>query len=382
MSNLILQGNMLWPNGSLQPGIIEISGGQIHSVKTVKRKMNNPKIKNIPPNAIIAPGFIDIQVNGGFGHDFTTAPERMIDVAHGWPKYGVTSFLPTIITSPLENIIHAVEVGKNTLRMPHDYTHANILGLHFEGPFVNPAKGGAHNKLYMRNPVIGDESLFDPDVVRMVTLAPELPGCLEFIRKISSKGIVVGMGHTEASYEDAMKALDAGASWGTHLFNGMVELTHKKPGVVGALLTSKRLRLGIIADGIHVHPAILQLAALAKRADGITLISDAIGATGMPPGEYRLGDLKIIVDGTSSKTESGGLAGSILTLDKAVRNMVHFGACTLSDALTMASKTPAEVLGLKTKGSIAEGYDADLVILDGDLQVLSTIISGEISYTK
>lgn len=382
MSTLTLKGNMLFPDGVIRQGLLEINGRKIISVKPLVKGVKIPSdAKGFPDNYTISPGFIDIQVNGGFGHDLTANPERVEDVAKSWPKFGVTSFLPTVITSPLENLTKAVDYAKDAMRRGSG-SGANILGLHFEGPYITPSKGGAHNKKYMRNPSKSDTSIFDPSVVKLVTLAPELPGCLDFIKALTSKGIVVGMGHTEASYEETLKAVEYGASWGTHLFNGMVELTHRKPGIVGALLTSEKLRFGLIADGIHVHPAICKLANLAKHANGITLISDAIGATGMPPGEYNLGDLKIIVDGTSSRLVGGGLAGSILTLDRAVSNMVNFEACTLAEALIMASATPAETLNIRTKGKLQKDFDADLVVLDGDLNVFMTVVNGDIVYKR
>jgi N-acetylglucosamine-6-phosphate deacetylase len=382
MSQLWVKGNLLWPHGRIESGVVHIKNGKIEAISKDLPWGRSGDVINVPENGCIAPGFIDIQVNGGFGHDLTSNSEKVLDVAAGWPKYGVTSFLATIITSPLDNFSKAVQNVKKALKEPRG-SRANILGIHFEGPYLAPAKGGAHNKKYMRTPSLDDLSIFDPTVVKLVTLAPELPGSIEFIKALTKQGIVVGMGHTEASYETVMDAATAGASWGTHLFNGMIELTHKKPGIVGALLTDKRLRLAVIADCIHIHPGILRLAVAAKGVNGVTLISDAIGATGMPPGDYMLGDLKIVVDGTSSKlADTGGLAGSVLTLDRAVRNMVNAADCKLEDALIMASTTPAETIGVKTKGKLQAGFDADLVILDSDLTVSRTIISGEIVYEK
>ncbi len=382
MSELWLKGNLLWSTGSIERGVIHIKNGKIESVSKDLANESSVDLINAPENGYIVPGFIDIQVNGGFGHDLTSNSDKVLDVAAGWPKYGVTSFLATIITSPLENLSKAVQNVKKAIQDPA-VLGANILGIHFEGPYINPAKGGAHNKKYMRSPSLDDLTIYDPSVVKIVTLAPELPGSLDFIRALTKQGIVVGMGHTEASYETVIDAASAGASWGTHLFNGMIELTHKKPGIVGALLTDKRLRLALIADCIHVHPAILKLAVAAKGANNVTLISDAIGATGMPPGEYMLGDLNILVDGTSSKLAStGGLAGSVLTLDRAIRNMVNVADCKLEDALIMASTTPAETIGIKNKGKLQAGFDADIVILDGDLAVSKTIIGGQIAYQK
>jgi N-acetylglucosamine-6-phosphate deacetylase len=327
---------------------------------------------------VIAPGFIDIQINGAFGHDFTAERDGILDVAKELPRYGVTSFLPTVITSPLSNLRAAVsEVA--SLMDKSKSQGAEILGLHFEGPYLAPSKGGAHNRNYMIAPAVEHLSIFDPSVVRLLTLAPELPGCLDFISEIAQTGIVVGIGHCEATYQTVIEAAEHGASWGTHLFNGMPPLTHREPGTVGALLTESRLSFGLIADCLHTHPAILQLAYAAKGPQQITLISDAIAATSMPPGDYMLGDIPIVVDGTSSRTrDEGGLAGSVLTLDRAVQNMVMHTNCGLANALAMASTTPARLLRLTCKGQLAVGLDADIVLLDQSGHVVTTIVGGNI----
>jgi N-acetylglucosamine-6-phosphate deacetylase len=197
-----------------------------------------------------------------------------------------------------------------------------------------------------------------------------------------SKGILVGIGHSQASYEEALEAIEYGASWGTHVFNAMPALTHRDPGIVGALLTNDKVKVGLIVDGIHIHPAICKLVVMTKKARGICLVSDAISAAGMPPGQYSLGDQKIVVDQTSSRLEDGRFAGSILSLDQAVRNLVSFQASNLEDALLMASTIPAEILTLRTKGKIRQGFDADLVVLDQDLNVAMTMVSGEMVYQR
>jgi N-acetylglucosamine-6-phosphate deacetylase len=379
--DLTILGDMLREDGSISPGCLEIREGQISSLSSMdESSIPSTRVLRAPPNGVIAPGFIDIQLNGAFGHDFTADRTGLLEVARRLPRYGVTSFLPTVITSPLSNFRRAVSDAAPFMEDSKG-RGAEILGLHFEGPYLTPSKGGAHNRSYMIAPSIEHLEIFDPKVVRMVTLAPELPGCLDFISELAGTGVVVGMGHSEASYQTAIEAADSGASSGTHLFNRMPPLTHQEPGLVGALLTDPRLSFGLIADCLHTHPAILQLAYAAKGPQQITLVSDAISATAMPPGDYLLGDIPIVVDGESSRTKDAGrLAGSILTLDRAVRNMIAHTNCGLANALTMASATAAQLLRLTNKGKLAPGLDADIVLLDEAGFVVTTIARGNIVY--
>ena len=221
----------------------------------------------------------------------------------------------------------------------------------------------------------------DESIARIVTLAPELPGALDAIRALRGKGIVVSAGHSNATYAEAIAAFEAGITWGTHLYNAMRGLGHREPGLPGALLSSS-VPCGLIADGIHVHPAMVKLAFKAKGTEGITLVTDAMAAMGMAPGRYKLSDRDVSVDQTSARLADGTLAGSILKMDQAMRNVIEFTNCTLAQALAMASTMPARVLGLDHKGRIAPGCDADLVILDESLQVERTIVAGKSVYER
>lgn len=378
MSEYQLRGQMLWADGEIRGGAIQVKNDKIESVSETPAA--NVRTIEIPLHGIISPGLIELQINGAFGHDFTADPESAFKVAASLPKYGVTSFLPTLITSPLEEIARAVNLIGRGLSSGKKAGAANIVGIHCEGPFINPLKGGAHNKNYMRNPLMQDLDIFDPALVRIVTLAPELPGGFEFIRGLQERGIIAAIGHTNATFEETLQAADAGATWATHLFNAMRTIDHRQPGVVTALLTDERLKFGIIADGVHVHPGILQLVLAAKKPAGITLTTDAIAASGMPPGEYVLGDAKIFVDEQTSRRENGALAGSIVTMEQSVKNMVTLAGCKLNDVLQMASTVPAQVIQLEQKGKLRAGYDADITILDADLNVATTIVGGEIVY--
>lgn len=330
---------------------------------------------DIPAEGWVIPGFIDLQVNGAYGFDFTTDPGSVSAVAARLPATGVTAFLPTIITSPLENYKSLL---RDMERAAKDAGGATILGAHLEGPYLNPARIGAHNPAFRRDPVLSElDSWVTTPFVKMVTLAPELPGALEVIHALRARGIVVSAGHSATTYEQAAAGFSAGIGWGTHLFNAMSPLIHREPGLVGALLASD-VPCGLIVDGVHVHPGAVKAAYRAKGAHGITLVSDCMAAMGMGAGKYNLGDRDVIVDETSARLVDGTLAGSILRMDEAVRNLISFTGCSLADAVTMASTTPARVLGSNRKGKIETGYDADLVVLDEKLCVQMTIARGEI----
>lgn len=328
----------------------------------------------------VSPGWIDIQINGAFGLDFTENPDTIWPVAARLPELGVTAFLPTIVTAPFETYDYARQVWRSG--PPSGQRGARVLGLHIEGPFLNPQKKGAHNPDYLQKPKLKPTANWSPDGgVRLVTLAPEQPGALELIQHLHGKGIVVSAGHSLASTLDARAAIDAGVTCGTHLFNAMPTLDHRAPGLTGALLTADGVWTGIIADGIHVHPDMVAVALRCKGPQRLTLVTDAMAALGMPPGPYRLGDFDVIVDANSARLANGTLAGSILTLSQAIRNLQAFTGCGWNDALRCATLTPAELLGLPKSGRLQPGADADLTVFDAESgAVAMTIIGGEIVY--
>jgi N-acetylglucosamine-6-phosphate deacetylase len=378
MESLTLHGRVLFPDGVLRDGDVYIEGDRIVGVAEVEIGSGPSPFSN---QNIIAPGFIDLQVNGAFGHDFTTNPETIHAVAAALTSTGVTAFLPTIITSPLETYgrAFAALAPQMIAAWPQG---ARILGWHLEGPYLSPQRPGAHDRQWLR--AVADplaDALID-DNLRLMTLAPEVANGLQAIRDLRAKGVVVSLGHTGASYDQANAALDAGATWGTHLFNAMTPLHHREPGVIGALLADERAIFGIIADGVHLHPALFGWLIRAKGAEHITLVTDAMAATGLGPGEYRLGQRRVSVDATSARLENGVLAGSILMLDQAIRNLVSWGACTVAEALMMASAVPARLLGEDKLGCIAAGCRADMIVLDAALQVRQTILGGTVVFSK
>ena len=263
-----------------------------------------------------------------------------------------------------------------------DARGAPVLGAHLEGPYLNPKRAGAHNPNHLRAPNLEELATWvGSPMIRLATLAPELPDALEMIRELCARRVVVSAGHSDASYAQALAGFDAGITWGTHLFNAMPPFSHREPGLVGALLSSD-VPIGLIVDGIHVHPAAVKTAFRAKGARGVTLVTDAMAAMGMGRGRYPLGDRAVIVDATSARLADGTLAGSILQMDAALRNVIEYTGCTLVDAITMASATPARVLGLEKKGRLATDCDADLLILDKSLCVEMTVAHGEIVYRR
>ena len=330
--------------------------------------------------ALVTPGFIDLQINGAFGDDFTVAPETIWRVAAGLGRWGVTSFLPTIITAPLAQAGKAQEVLAGG--PPPGWQGSIPLGLHCEGPFLNPQKKGAHNPSHLRLPSLEAVAAWSPqNHVRLVTLAPELPGALPVIEALAGRGVLVSSGHSMATYAEAQAAFAAGARYGTHLFNAMPALEHREPGLPGALLTTPDQTVGIIPDGVHTHPAIIDMAWKLKGPRRLNVVTDAMAALGQAPGRYLLGDQEVIVTARDARLPSGSLAGSILSMDTALRRLIEFTGCSLPEALATITSTPADLLGMgHERGRIVAGAYADLVLLSADLQVMMTLVEGRLVY--
>ncbi len=331
---------------------------------------------------LLAPGLIDLQLNGAFGHDFTADPGAIWAVAERLPQYGVTAFLPTIITAPAAQVAAAQQVL--ALGPPSGWQGAQPLGLHLEGPFLNRQRKGAHNPAHLRPPTAEAVAGWSPGTgVRLVTLAPELPGALEVSRLLAERGVVVSAGHSGASYAESRAGFAAGVRYGTHLFNAMPPLNHREPGLIGALLHSATAVSGIIPDGIHVHPMMVALAWEGLGPGQLNLVTDAMAALGMPAGQYQLGDYAVTVDATSARLADGTLAGSVLALDAALRNLMAFTGCTLQAALLTVTSTPATLLGLDyERGVLAPGTLADLVLLTPTGEVATTIVHGQIVFDR
>ena len=378
---LILGAEVYTPDQVIPEAAVLIEDGRIARVGARAEAAGWPEAEQMEADGLLlVPGFIELQINGAFGLDFTADPETIYPVAEKLPCFGVTSFLPTVITSPLERIAQAQAVLK--AGPAEGFCGARAWGLHVEGPFLNPERKGAHKPEYLRSPSLEDiAGLSLEGGVRLLTLAPELPGALEVIAELTRRGVVVSAGHSQATLEAAQAGFRAGVNYVTHLFNAMSPLLHTAPGLPGAALSEPGLRFGLIPDGIHVHPALVDLVWKLSGPGRMTIVSDAMAALGMPPGQYSLGDFDVFVDETSARLKSGVLAGSILSHPAALRNLMAYSGCSLAEALTCLTSTPADLLGLGSEvGRIAPGCRADLVLLTPEVEVVRTFVDGKLAF--
>ena len=332
----------------------------------------------------IAPGLIDVHIHGYLGKDISDGSEEGARImAEGVLANGVTSFLPTTMTVSWSEIEAAFDVVRRLMPQSREpeFLGAQILGCHAEGPFINPQRKGAQSEKHIIPPR-ADLILPHSDVVRLITVAPEMEGGLEFIRELTSKsGITVSIGHSNADYDLAKKAIEAGASHITHLFNAQTGLNHRKPGIVGAALTSP-VFTELIADTFHVHDGLFSLLYNVKR-DLLVLVTDCTRAGGLPDGEYTLGGQPIFVNGIECRLQDGTIAGSVLKLNDAARNLHCLGGVPLKDAIHAASLSAARTLGMdREKGSIEEGKDADIIFIDDECRVYAAFVRGTLKYSK
>jgi N-acetylglucosamine-6-phosphate deacetylase len=372
---------LLTPATRIEDGVVVVENGRIAAAGRRGEVAIPEHVETIDGQGLaLAPGFIDLQLNGAFGHDFTHDPGSVWEAARKLPRYGVTAFLPTIISSPAGVVRDAQAVLRDG--PPAGFAGAQPIGLHLEGPFINRAKKGAHNEAYIRPPEFDDIADWSPSSgVRLVTLAPEVPEAYWFVGTLAERGIVVSAGHSLASYEEAREGIDAGISYATHLFNAMPPLHHREPGLAGAVLADERVTIGLIADGVHVHPSLVKVVWQIAGDNRLNLVTDAMAGMGMPPGSYRLGDLEVTVGEDTCRLDDGTLAGCIVPLDACLRNLMAYTGCDSGDALRTVASTPAALLR-ERKGLIAAGYDADLVLLDEEFQVVATIAGGRVVYWR
>jgi N-acetylglucosamine-6-phosphate deacetylase len=387
MVNTIISGPQIYTDeGILQNTVLSIEDSIIASF-TMDPSIKKENVLSFPGSYHLVPGFIDLHIHGANHCDVMDATQEALTVlSQTLATEGTTSYLATTMTASVCDI-------EKTLRAVRDYFHtqrsilgATVLGVHLEGPFISPKKIGAQRADYLLTPDIEIFSKWQKEfghVIKLVTLAPELPHSLAFIHYLREQHIVASIGHTDATYLQTLEAIQAGCGYVTHLFNAMRGIQQREPGVVTAALLSEKVKTEMIVDGTHLHPAIVKLALRLKGIDNVVLVTDAMRAKCLGDGVYDLGGQAVHVTSGIAKLSDGTLAGSVLRMPEAIRHMIAFTDCSLYDAITMASKNPAKVLNIfDRKGSIAIGKDADLVVLDDDLQVVMTMVGGKIVYQQ
>ncbi|HSW69066.1 MAG TPA: N-acetylglucosamine-6-phosphate deacetylase [Gammaproteobacteria bacterium] len=383
---MIISGPQIYAEtGVIKNADLIIDGNKIQAIHT-KQISSTEKIL-FPENYHLVPGFIDVHIHGANGFDVMdgtfSALEKMSETL---AEEGTTSYLATTMTAPAKKISQVLENAGRYMQQQHTVRGAKLLGVHLEGPFLSPQKIGAQNVLNILRPEIDyirawqEKSL---NAIRMVTLAPELPNSLELIRFLCAQKIVASIGHTNATYEETLAAVESGCTHATHLFNAMRGIHHREPGVAAAALLSEKLTAELIVDGVHLHPAIVQLAVKTKGKEKIVLVTDAMRAKCLKEGVYDLGGQQVEVKNNIASLPDGTLAGSTLKMFAAVKNMMKFTRCDLWDAVQCAANNPAKLLGVfAEKGSILPGKDADLVVLDDELNVVMTIVQGEVVFRQ
>ena len=359
-------GRVVTPSGVIDDGVVSVSDGRITSVSGSDA---------VHSGHWIVPGFVDIHVHGGGGYTFTTGdPEQARGAAAFHLRHGTTTLLASLVSSPFELMLAATKAYAPLV------AEGVLAGVHFEGPYLSGVRCGAQNPAYLRDASVGElESLIETGggAVRMVTLAPEVPGALEAIELLVRHGVVAAIGHTDATYEQTRQGIAAGATVGTHVFNGMRPPHHREPGPVFALLGAPSVVCEFVADGVHLHDGALAFATTVTGPDRAALITDAMDAAGMADGAYDLGGQEVTVaDGVARLAGNHAIAGSTLTMAAALRRAVHIGL-SIVDGCRMASTTPAAAIGLDTEvGALRAGLRADLVELSENLEVVRVMRAG------
>jgi N-acetylglucosamine-6-phosphate deacetylase len=373
---------LLTPLEIVERPMLFLEGSAIAEVATIESRPL-PKCRTIDfGDAVIAPGLVDMHIHGAAGHDVMENDSgALASIERLLAQHGVTSYVPTTVTAPLDTLLAALDRLASRIEADHDRAGARPVGIHLEGPFISHLRRGVHPPENLLAPSLALFERFWQAArghIRVMTIAPELDGALELIAEAARRGVCVSLGHSDADLAATRKAVQAGARHATHTFNAMRPMAHRDPGIAGEVLSDSTLTADIIADGIHVDPALINVFLKCKGVDGSVLITDATAATGMPDGRYRLGAFEIEVkDGRC--LANGVLAGSVLTMDRAVRNVMSFGGWTLRDAVRAACLNPARRIGLNDAGAITAGSRADIAVLSPTGEVRTTIVGGRVS---
>jgi len=366
-----------------QPTIL-LEGERVVEISSRKARPLPKGVQQVDfPNSILAPGYVDIHIHGGAGHDvMETDPAALPAVEQLLAKHGVTAYLPTTVTASGDHILTALDrlatAVENAEHEPPRGRRARPVGIHLEGPFISFDRRGVHPPQDLLLPTLPAFERFWQAArghIKMLTIAPELDGARALIAEAVRCGVCVSLGHSDAKLHDTRAAIEAGAKHATHTFNAMRPLGHREPGIVAAVLTDRRLSADIIADGIHLDPTIVELFLKMKGPEAAVLITDATAATGMPDGRYRLGWFEVEVKNGVCMAD-GALAGSVLTMDRAVRNVTKFTGWELQQAVRLATLNPSRVVGLSSRGKLEAGGEADIVVLSPDGEVVTTFIRG------
>jgi N-acetylglucosamine-6-phosphate deacetylase len=385
MSYAVRNVKIVTPFRIIENGSVIVTGKKISALGSVQDVKIPSSMKSYDMNGmILTPGFIDVLVHGGGGAGFADDNEESIGtVSEFFFEHGTTGLLASLYSKPLKLLVKDVA---RIAKYVDSHKDTNVKGIHMEGPFINPEMKGAMKEEYLWKPDVGRwNQLFaaSKGCIKLMTIAPELPGCHDVMRAAANDRVVLSVGHSMALFHEIEAAIDNGAAHVTHMFNAMQPFHHREPGVIVGGLLRNELKLELIADGIHVHPAVMRLMYNIKGDGGIVLITDAIRASGMPDGDYTFMDQKITVKDKKAFLEDGTLAGSTLTMERAVKNMVELVGVPLTDAVRMASLNGAKVLGLESrKGILAVGKDADFVLVDGNFDVHLTIYEGNVKYDR
>ena len=376
-------GRALTPHAEIPDAAILLEDDRIRAIGPRAGMELSPGTRELDARGLLAaPGFIDVHIHGAAGRDAMEAtPEALAGIAACVARHGTTSFVATTVSAGVPETLRSLEGLAAAIRAHHANPRAapECLGVHLEGPFLNPARRGVHPPEYLIPPSPGVLARFlgaAGGFARILTLAPELPGAEETIAAARAAGLVVSMGHTDATYSEAVRAIELGARHAAHVYNAMRPFSHRETGVIGAVLTDPRVTAEVIADGVHVDDPALRLLLAAKSAESVLLVSDGTAATAMPDGNYRLGAIEVTVAGGVCRNREGRIAGSTLTLDRAVRRMVALGVPAAA-AVQMATFNPARLLGIEArKGRLVPGADADIVLLDSAFNISQVFFRG------